>query len=108
MFVRSDETRDDAATLVMDNPRDPDIPRLVLAGYFIRTRADSDLRPLPPGQPARRDAALASGAHIVSTDYPGGEAHAATGYVVEFPRKAAARINPVNGPEALRAQSVSE
>ena len=41
MFVRSDETRDDAATLVMDNPRDREIPRLVKAGYFIRTRADS-------------------------------------------------------------------
>jgi hypothetical protein len=108
MFVRSDAARDDAATLVMDNPRDPDIPRLAKAGYFIRTRADSNLNIASPGQPARRDAALASGAHIVSTDYPPGEASAQAQYVVEFPGKAAARVNPVNGPEALRGQAVPE
>jgi hypothetical protein len=108
MFVRSDPTRDDAATLVMDNPRDPDIPRLVQQGYFVRTRADSGLRVDSPGQPARRDAALASGAHILSTDYPAGEAHGPTGYVVEFADSAAARVNPVNGPPALRAAGLRE
>jgi hypothetical protein len=98
MFVRSDESRDDGATLVLDNPRDPDIPRLTKAGYFIRTRADANLKIPGSGQPARRDAAFASGAHILSTDFPTGEADAESGYVVEFPNQAAARINPVNGP----------
>jgi len=37
-----------------------------------------------------------------------GEADAATGYVVEFPGAAPARINPVNGPAALRGQCVAE
>ncbi len=37
MFVRSEEMRDDAATLVMDSPRDSDIPHLVRAGFLIRT-----------------------------------------------------------------------
>jgi hypothetical protein len=108
MFVRSDESRADGATLVLDNPRDPDIPRLAKAGYYIRTRADSGLRTAAPGQPARRDAALASGAHIVSTDFPAGEAHAETGYVVAFPDDAPARVNPVNGPEDLRGRAVGE
>ncbi len=98
MFVRSDESRDDGATLVLDNPRDPDIPRLAKAGYYIRTRADANLKIPGSGQPARRDAALASGAHILSTDFPSGQADGDSGYVVEFPGQAPARINPVNGP----------
>ncbi len=61
MFVRSDESRDDGATLVLDDPRDPDIPRLARAGYFIRTRADAGLKTDSPGQPARRDRAWRAG-----------------------------------------------
>jgi Phosphoinositide phospholipase C, Ca2+-dependent len=108
MFVRSDATRDDGATLVLDNPRDPKIGELAKAGYFIRTRADSGLRADPPAQPARRDAALASGAHIVSTDFPSGEADAKTGYVVDFANSAPARVNPISGPESLRGRPVAE
>jgi hypothetical protein len=108
MFVRSDESREDGAALVMDNPRDPDIPRLAKAGYFIRTRADSGLRTTAPAQPARRDAALASGAQIISTDYPQGQPSAETGYVVAFDGGAPARVNPVNAREALVGRSVAE
>jgi hypothetical protein len=108
MFVRSDPQRDDAATLVLDNPRDAEIPQLARAGFFIRTRADAGLNAASPGQPARRDAALASGAHILSTDFPAGEPQAEHGYVVEFPDAAGARVNPVNGPEALRGHIVPE
>jgi hypothetical protein len=108
MFVRSDPTREDAATLVMDGPNDPQIPELVRAGYFIRTRADSDIRIEGSGQPQRRDAALASGAHILSTDFPRGEADKETGYVVEFENAAPARINPVNGPENERGKPYVE
>jgi hypothetical protein len=104
MFVRSDETRDDAATLVLDDPNDPDIPRLVNAGFLIRTRADADLHTDRPGKPSRLEAALASGAQIVSTDFPSGEPQAGTGYIVEFAKSAPARVNPVNGPEASRGQ----
>ena len=82
--------------------------RLAKAGYFIRTRADSGLRAEAPGQPARRDAALASGAHIISSDFPPGESDAKTGYVVAFPDSAAARVNPINAPEALRGKTVPE
>jgi hypothetical protein len=106
MLVRSDESREDAATFVMDDPRDKDIPRLVKAGYFIRTRADSGLRTKGPRPLARRDVAFASGAQIVSTDFPSGEAQNATGFVVEFSHSAPARINPINGPEGLRGQTL--
>jgi len=107
MFVRSSDTRDDGAALVLDNPRGPDIPRLVGAGYFIRTRADTTLLGDSREQ-ACRDAALASGAQIVSTDFPAGEPQAETGYLVQFPNSAPARVNPVNGPEELRGKPVGE
>jgi hypothetical protein len=107
MFVRSDERRDDGAALVLDNPRSPDIARLAKAGYFIRTRADSDLLKDPSRAQARRDAALASGAHILSTDFPPGEPHE-SGYVVEFAGAAPARANPLNAPEGLAGQAISE
>ncbi len=108
MFVRSDNTRDDGAVLVLDNPRSPDIPRLVAAGYFIRTRADSDLRALAGANQARRDAALDSGAQIISTDFPPGEPQAETGYSVKFTDFAPARVNPVNGPQAWRRQPLAQ
>ena len=108
MFVRSDPSRDDCAALVMDNPRDPRIGPLTEKGFFIRTRADSGLRAAPPGQPARRDAAFASGAHILSTDFPTGQPDGETGYVVEFDGAAPARVNPINGPQGLQRQVIGE
>jgi hypothetical protein len=108
MFVRSSPDRDDAAALVMDSPRDDDIGRLAKAGYLIRTRADADLRGDLAAKVARRDRALASGAHILSTDFPHGEAQEDTGYVVEFSGDAPARANPVNAPAELAGQLVGE
>jgi hypothetical protein len=97
-----------AAVLVLDNPRDPEIPRLVSAGYFIRTRADSDLHIDRSGKTSSREAALASGAQIVSTDFPAGEPQVGNGYMVEFAKSAAARVNPINGPEASRGQTLAQ
>lgn len=108
MFVRSDDGREDCATMVLDGPADPLIPKMVERGYFVRTRADAGLKPDTPGKPSRRDKALASGAHIVSTDFPAGEPHAATGYTVGFAGGAPARVNPVNGPEKLRGKTVAK
>jgi len=108
MFVRSDDSREDCAIMVLDNPGAPAIGEMVNRGYIVRTRADSGLKVQGKNAPARRDVALASGAHIVSTDFPAGEADAKTGYVVEFPDGAAARVNPVNGPEALRGKTVEK
>lgn len=94
MFVRSDEGRPDAAFLIVDYPRVEVIQRLVSKGYMVRTRADSSLR---YGDTQRRDAAFASGAQVVSTDFPPGEAHEDTGYMVVFP-SGPIRCNPVNAP----------
>jgi hypothetical protein len=108
MFVRSDERRDDCATMVLDNPRDRSIPKMVERGCIVRARADAGLKPDTKREPSGREAAFASGAHIVSTDFPAGEPHAGDGYTVEFAGGAPARVNPVNGPEALRGKPVAK
>lgn len=99
MFVNSSPDRDDGAFIVMDNPRSENIAGLVAGGMLVRTRADSGLREARRGDTGRRDAAFASGAHIISTDYPAGKAHPDTGYRVAFPENAPARCNPVYSPD---------
>ncbi len=94
MFVNSSPGRPDAATLVLDHPDVGRIAPLAAQGYLIRTRADAGLRV----SETRRDTALASGAHILSTDFPPGQPHE-SGYVMAFPGGAPARCNPVNAPE---------
>ena len=95
LFVRSEPDRPDAATLVRDNPNDPSIPDLVRQGFWVRTRVDSGLRT----SEERRDRGFASGAHVLTTDFPPGSTQVDTGYVVMFEDGAPARCNPVNSPE---------
>ena len=100
-FVRSVPGRPEAAWVVHDHPSVEPIQDLVRAGYMVRTRADANLNLKTSGRDPleRRDNALRSGAHIVSTDFPPGEAHPETGYVCRLPNGAPARANPVNVPE---------
>ena len=74
---------------------------LVGRGYIVRTRADADTYEARNGDERRRDAALTSGAQIVSTDYyrpdprgnmPGG---GWTNYKAKLPGGGPARTNPV-------------
>lgn len=63
------------------------------AGHLVRTRADADNAEPSAGDDSRALAALASGAHFVSTDYPPprGEKY---DYVVELPGGTPSRCNP--------------
>jgi hypothetical protein len=72
---------------------------LAEAGYIIRTRADEPGKEARTGDTTRRDAALQSGAHFISTDYPEPSPHG-TGYVARLPGAAdiTARCNPVTAP----------
>jgi hypothetical protein len=45
-----------------------------------------------------RDAAFASGSHIITTDFPSPTPHPRTGYLVALPQGKAWRQNPVSGP----------
>jgi len=101
MFIRSQEGRDDAAFLIVDYPRVNAIQRLVSKGYMVRTRADAGLRV----DADRRDAALESGAHVVTTDFPPRRPHEETGYTVEF-ADGPVRRNPVTAPPACRVAAL--
>ena len=99
IFVSAQPPDDDAAFTVINDPvADGDrIRELVGLGYLVRTRADADTVEARAGDTARREAALASGAQIISTDYEV-EDPRFPGYVVTMPGGGVARCNPVNGP----------
>lgn len=105
MFTNAEPGSPDAAVMSVDDPlAEPEkIADLVEQGYLVRTRADSPNEHARTNDTARRDAALASGAHWISTDYPAeGMAEAdfgpGTDYVVELPGRWAARCNPLTAP----------
>lgn len=102
MFVNSDPQAPHAAAIVMDQPNTTTVPRRAREGFFIRTRADGRENP----DADRRQTALSSGAHILSTDYPAGEYPA--GEAFSLPDNAPARVNPITGPAEMSAQPLSE
>ena len=80
-----------------NNPLDSfdEIQLLVKQGYMVRTRADADTVQARTGDTTQREAALDSGAHYVSTDYPVPNPDFSD-YHVEIPGGKIARCNPVN------------
>ena len=83
---------------------------LVAAGYVVRTRADEPTIQARSGDTTQRDAAIASGAQWVSTDYPVPGSSPFSDYFAAIPGGEPARCNPVNtGPRcrssALEPQS---
>ncbi len=70
-FVQGKPGMAHTAFVLFDNAltRQADIRAAVAKGYLVRTRADIDTADARRNDPARREAALASGAQIVSTDY---------------------------------------
>jgi hypothetical protein len=70
LFVNTPEDGPAAGYITLNEHSD--IPRImadVKAGYVVRTRADADTVEARSNDTSRRDAALASGAQYVSTDY---------------------------------------
>jgi hypothetical protein len=105
IFTSSEPGRPDAAFVSRNSPNSADIRTLVTEGYVVRTRADGDTVEGRSGSTADRDAALASGAQWVSTDFPipGLAARFGTGYYASLPGFATARCNPVSAPAECSA-----
>jgi hypothetical protein len=103
MFTNSVPGTPDAAFVeVNDSVTDPQrVPQLVKKGYLVRTRTDAELKL----STVKRDAAMASGAQLLSTDFPFDE-RAGSGYSVRF-EQGIARCNPLRkcDPAALREES---
>ncbi len=100
MFTSSPPGSPESAFVKVNQPlgNEAFISELVAAGYIVRTRADADTVEARFGLTARRDAALASGAQFVSTDYPEPDPDFSTGYFVEIAGGTNARCNPVLSP----------
>jgi hypothetical protein len=99
IFVDAQPPEDDAAFTVLNDPiADGDrIAELVALGYLVRTRADADTVEARVNDTARRDAAFASGAQIISTDYEQADPRWPD-YVVDLPGDQTMRCNPVAAP----------
>jgi hypothetical protein len=98
LFTNADAGTADAAFIEQNDAPAEAIEALVGQGYLIRARADSDTKEARTNNTARRDEVLASGAQIISTDYPASE-QAASGYKVQLSDNAVARCNPVLRPK---------
>jgi hypothetical protein len=99
LFTNAEPGHPDAAFVEQNDGTPQAIAALVKQGYLVRTRSDSDTKEGRSGSPVQRDAALRSGAQIVSTDYPWYEPSRWTGYFVSLPDRAAVRCNPVSAPK---------
>lgn len=97
IFTNAEPGSPDAAFVEVNDPlANPGyIPGLVRKGYLVRTRTDADTVQGRSGDGTQRDAALASGAQLLSSDYAFEERSKWTGYHVTFPEGGIARCNPV-------------
>ncbi len=105
MFTTASPGQPDAAFVQIGDPRGANLARiqeLVAQGYLVRTRSDVPTIEARSGDTTRRDAALASGAQFVSTDYAW-ESPFGSGYQVAIPDGSPARCNPVNAPDGCRS-----
>lgn len=98
LFTNAAPGQPDAAFTEENDGSEQTIAALVRQGYLVRTRTDADTEEGRSGNTARRNAALASGAQLLSTDYPASEPAQWTGYFVSFPGGLIARCNPVLKP----------
>lgn len=100
MFTSSPPGTAEAAFVKLNDPlaNGAEITALVEAGYIVRTRADANTLEARLNWTDRREAALASGAQYVSTDYPEADLNLGTGYLVDIPGEEVARCNPVQAP----------
>jgi hypothetical protein len=97
MFVDAAPGNPEAAVLILNEPVElmSRIQWAVRAGYLVRTRADAETKEARKNDYSRWQAALASGAHIISTDYYRPEPRIGTGYVVRFPGAQKFLYNPL-------------
>jgi len=108
IFTNSRPGQPDAAFVKRNEPREANtaqIQELVRQGYLVRTRSDLPVSTVRTGDTSLLDAALRSGAHVVSTDFPevGMSARYGSDFVARLPEGGPARCNPVNARRPCRS-----
>ncbi len=101
IFTNSRAGQPDAAFIKRNEPRGTNtaqIQDLVRQGYLVRTRSDVPLQTVTSGDTTMLDAALRSGAHVISTDFPevGMSSRYGSDFVARMPDGGTIRCNPVN------------
>ncbi|MET0410627.1 MAG: phosphatidylinositol-specific phospholipase C1-like protein [Polyangiaceae bacterium] len=110
MFANSAPGRPEASFFNRDSALvdGDEIAALVRAGYLVRTRADIDTLEARSGDIRLREAAFASGAQYVSTDYVVPDPDFVTGYSAAVPGGHVARCNPLTAPLGCNSGRLSE
>lgn len=98
LFTNGDVGDPWVAVTKIDDPvaNEQQIADAVAAGVVIRTRADGGLVEPLAEDTSRLEAALRSGAHSISTDFPGPDPR--FDYFVEMPDGTPSRCNPITAP----------
>jgi hypothetical protein len=108
IFTNATPGEPDAAFVERNEGPASEIAELVRKGYLIRARTDSDTKEARTNDTTVRDAMMASGAQLLSTDYPVNEPARWPGnFVVTLPGKVVARCNPINAPYGCSAAVAS-
>ena len=111
MFANVDPSHPAAAVRILNDPlrAAEEIRRSVRRGLLVRTRADANTREARANTTDRRDAAFASGAHFVSTDYYTSDQSVGTSYLVRLPDAvgAVARCNPISARDECKIEPVA-
>jgi hypothetical protein len=97
LFVNAEPGTPEAAICIMNNAkRDTEsIKNLVKKGYIVRTRADSDTQEARANDKSSFEAALQSGAQIITTDYYKKSTHFNSPYTISFEGDKYLRENPL-------------
>lgn len=105
LFTNAVPGEPDAAFTELNDGPASEITDLVHKGYLVRTRTDDSTREARTNDTQRRDTMIASGAQMLSTDYPASEPARWEGhYSVSLPGNVVARCNPINGPAGCRGK----
>lgn len=105
LFTNAAPGEPDAAFTECNDGPVATITDLVKKGYLVRARTDSDTKQARTNDTSTRDAMMASGAQMLSTDYPASEPAKWPGHFsVSLPGNAVARCNPVDAPADCKVE----
>jgi hypothetical protein len=105
LFTNAEPGEPDAAFIERNDGPAAEISSLVRKGYLVRARTDADTKQARVNDTSTRDAMIASGAQLLSTDYPVNEPARWPGhFVVTLPGNTVTRCNPVDAPTPCSAE----
>ncbi len=108
MFTDAEPGEPEAAFVERNDAKEKqaEITDLVKKGYVVRTRSDGDTKEARENDMSSAQAALASGAQWISTDYAVVDPTVSATFVVAIPGGTPARCNPVTAPAGCESTDI--